>query len=175
MTNQEGVVAFEALYKHSLPPFLLLRISNNYISGAKPSWLFNLACKLRLVVFKAFWEGNTKNLETCSLWTWVEYYDSFGISCQLQFIAVRMKMRMPMCRIYIPDKKWLLSVLEIRFVRAKGKCVNFRIIRVDDDKTWTTWNERKENSEKICMCLHPSSSGKITVLNNQLLVCVNLR
>lgn len=136
MTNQEGVVAFEVLYKHSLPPLLLLRISNDYISGElvmitslglKPSWLFNLAYKLRLVVFKAFWDGNTKNLETCSLWTWVEYYDSFGIPCQLQFIAVRMKMRMPMCRIYIPDKKWLLSVLEIRFVRAKGKCVNFRV------------------------------------------------
>lgn len=40
-----------------------------------------------------------------------------------------------MRRIYIPDKKWLLSVLEIRFVRAKEKCVNFRIIGVGDDKT----------------------------------------
>jgi len=40
-----------------------------------------------------------------------------------------------MHRIYIPDKKWLLSVLEIRFVRAKEKCVNFRIIGVGDDKT----------------------------------------
>lgn len=66
MTNQEGVVAFEVLYKHSLPPLLLLRIgndyisgaelriSNDYISGAETSWLFNLAYKLRLVVFKVF-------------------------------------------------------------------------------------------------------------------------
>lgn len=46
-----------------------------------------------------------------------------------------MKMKMPMRRVYTPEKNWLLSVLEIRFVRAKEKCVNFRIIRVGDDKT----------------------------------------